>query len=153
LLYEWNETQAEYPSESCVHELFEQQVERTGPAGHGISDLRTYILDHHREPVPAGAVGEIYVGGGGVTRAYLNQPEATAEKFVPDPFVSEVGARMYKTGELGRWLPGGKVELSARNNSRVTIRGFRIELGVIEARLAEYPGVREAVVIAQEDAP
>jgi non-ribosomal peptide synthetase component F len=153
LLYGWNETKTEFPSESCVHELLEQQVERPGPAASGISDLRTYILDHHREPVPAGVIGEIYVGGACVMHAYQNPRELAAERFVPDPFIPEAGARMYKTGEEGKWLPGGEVEFFVRNDSRVTIRGFRIELREIESRLAEYPGVREAVVIVREDAP
>ena len=87
-----------------------------------------------------------------MARGYLNRPELTAEKFLADPFVSQPGARMYRTGDLGRWLADGNIEFLGRNDFQVKIRGFRIELGEIEARLTEHPGVREAVVIAREDA-
>src|SRR6202012_2053264 len=84
---------------------------------------------------------------------YLNRPELTAERFLPDPFSTEAGVRMYRTGDLGRWLADGNIEFLGRNDFQVKIRGFRIELGEIEARLAEHPGVREAVVVAREDTP
>jgi aryl carrier-like protein len=89
----------------------------------------------------------------GVARGYLNRPELTAERFLPDPFRTEAEARMYKTGDLGRWLPDGNIEFLGRNDFQVKIRGFRVELGEIEARLAEHPGVREAVVVARQDQP
>ena len=121
------------------------------PVGCRIPDLRIYILDGQRQPVPIGVVGELYVGGAGVARGYLNRPELTAERFLKDPFLEDDRARVYKTGDLGRWLENGEIEFLGRNDSQVKIRGFRIELGEIEARLAEHAAVQEAVVIARED--
>jgi amino acid adenylation domain-containing protein len=123
------------------------------PIGCRIPDLRVYLLDPHGEPVPIGVAGEMYVGGAGVARGYLNRPELTTERFLADPFSSEPGARLYRSGDLGRWLPDGEIEFLGRNDFQVKIRGFRIELGEIEARLAEYPAIREAVVLAREDRP
>jgi enterobactin synthetase component F len=117
--------------------------------GRPIANTRIYILDGHGHPVPLGVAGEIYIGGAGVARGYLNRPELTAQKFIASPFVE--GDRLYGTGDLGRYLPDGNIEFLGRNDHQVKIRGFRIELGEIEARLAEQPGVREAVVMALED--
>src|SRR5947207_2582586 len=93
------------------------------------------------------------MGGGGVARGYLNQPELTASRFVQDPFTQEPGARLYRTGDLGRYLPDGTVEFLGRIDHQVKIRGYRIELGEIETVLAQHPAVREAVVLAREDSP
>ena len=144
-------------TETTVHVTYRPleraDVERRGasPIGRTIPDLRTYILDSRGQPVPVGVKGELYVGGAGVARGYLNRKELTAERFVRDPFTAESGARMYKTGDLGRWLPDGTMEFLGRNDDQVKIRGFRIELGEIEARLKENAGVREAVVVARDD--
>jgi amino acid adenylation domain-containing protein len=121
------------------------------PIGRRIPDLKTYILDAQSQPAPVGVKGELHIGGAGVARGYLNRPEMTAERFQPDPYGEEAGARVYKTGDLGRWLSDGEIEFVGRNDSQVKIRGYRIELGEIEARLAEHSGVKDAVVIVGED--
>ncbi|MCS4509890.1 non-ribosomal peptide synthetase [Xylophilus ampelinus] len=135
------------------HALQAGDADRAGfsPIGVRLPHLRIYILDARMQPVPIGVQGELYIGGGGVARGYLNRPQLTAERFLDDPFVP--GARLYRSGDLGRWLSDGSIEYLGRNDQQVKIRGFRIEPGEIEARLAQVPGVREVVVLAREDAP
>ncbi|WP_268793477.1 AMP-binding protein, partial [Noviherbaspirillum sp. Root189] len=120
------------------------------PLGKPIRNLRLYLLDRQGQPVPIGVVGEIHIGGAGVGRGYLNRDELSAERFLRDPFVAEPGARMYKTGDLGRYLPDGNIAFLGRNDFQVKVRGFRIEPGEIEARMLAQDGVREAVVLARD---
>ncbi len=119
--------------------------------GEPLADLRVHILDAHRQPVPVGVVGELYVGGGGVARGYLGRPELTAERFLADPLAEHGGGRLYRTGDRGRYLAGGGIEYLGRGDLQVKVRGFRIELGEIEAALDQHPAVREAVVMARVD--
>jgi amino acid adenylation domain-containing protein len=118
-----------------------------------IPDLTVHLLDEHRRPVPLGQSGEIYVGGAGVAHGYLNRPELTAQRFIPDPFAAESKGRLYRSGDLGRYLPNGDLEYLGRIDQQVKIRGFRIELGEISAALNLHPGIRESVVIAVESSP
>ncbi|KAF9981153.1 hypothetical protein BGZ65_004258, partial [Modicella reniformis] len=118
------------------------------PIGHPISNNKIYILDKQGRPVPLGAVGELYIGGVGVARGYLNRPELTAEAFLPDPFAGDQDARMYKTGDLARYLPDGNIVFLGRNDHQVKIRGFRIELGEIEERIVDHILIDRAAVIA-----
>src|SRR5262249_16877161 len=147
------------PTEWTVGGVSEEVAQDGGLAGKGrvalgrpMGNMKVYVLDCQGKEVPVGVVGEIYIGGAGVTRGYLNRAELTAERFVSDPFAGDGGGRMYKTGGLGRWLADGTIEFLGRTDFQVKIRGYRIELGEIEARLMEHEGVREAVVIAQQGA-
>jgi acyl-coenzyme A synthetase/AMP-(fatty) acid ligase/aryl carrier-like protein len=122
------------------------------PLGHPLPNVQVYLLDAQLQAVPVGVTGELHIAGVGVGRGYLNRPDLTAEKFVPDPF-GEPGSRMYKTGDLARYLPDGNIEFLGRIDHQVKIRGFRIELGEVEAALQRCQRVREAVVLAREDEP
>jgi amino acid adenylation domain-containing protein len=146
-LYGPTETAIDATAWNCRYGIAGSSV----PIGRPIANARIYILDSYHKPAPIGVAGEIYIGGVQVGRGYLNRAELTTERFLPDPFGREPGARIYRTGDLGRWLPGGNIEFIGRNDFQVKLRGFRIELGEIEARLAEHPAVREAAVLVRED--
>uniref|UniRef100_UPI0036DB9B73 non-ribosomal peptide synthetase n=1 Tax=Photorhabdus sp. RM322S TaxID=3342825 RepID=UPI0036DB9B73 len=130
---------------SCLNEMAGQ----ANIIGRPLPNTRVYLLDAQGQPIPLGAVGELYVGGAGVARGYLNRPELTTEYFLADPFSDNPEARMYRTGDLARYLPDGNLEFLGRNDQQVKIRGFRIEPGEIEARLVEHPAVSKSVVLAQ----
>ena len=124
---------------------------RSVPLGRPISNIQIYILDADLQPVPVGVFGELHISGVGLARGYLNRPELTAERFIPNPFSAVAGSRLYKTGDLVRYLPDGNIEYLGRSDHQVKIRGFRIELGETEAVLKEHPGVREAIVAIKND--
>ena len=142
-------------TETTVHVTYFPLASSDIAAGHGsvigrrIPDLQIYILDKQLNPVPVGVTGELYIGGAGVARGYLNRAELTAEKFVRNPFLSEP-SRLFRTGDTARYLADGNIEYKGRIDAQVKIRGYRIELGEIESALAEHPAVREAAVVAQE---
>ncbi|MCG6137779.1 MAG: amino acid adenylation domain-containing protein [Nostoc sp. LLA-1] len=119
------------------------------PIGRAIANTQLYILDSHLQLVPLGVTGELYIGGVGVARGYLNRPELTQERFITHPFID--GEKLYKTGDLARYLPDGNIEYIGRIDHQVKIRGLRIELGEIENSLTQHPQIREAVVITQTD--
>ncbi|WP_193199909.1 non-ribosomal peptide synthetase/type I polyketide synthase [Nostoc sp. MG11] len=121
------------------------------PIGRPISNTQVYILNRHLQLVPIGVIGEVYVGGAGLARGYLHRPDLTTEKFINHPFSNEPGTRLYKTGDLARYLADGNIEFIGRIDNQVKVRGFRIELGEIEAVLAQHPNVLQAVVTTQED--
>jgi amino acid adenylation domain-containing protein len=130
-------------------------VERGSPTppdiGRPIDNRRLYVVDPHMGQVPVGVPGELYVGGEGLGRGYVNRPSLTAERFVPDPFSGRPGSRLYRTGDLVRYRPNGSLEYLGRIDQQVKIRGFRVEIGEIEAAIAEHPAVRDVVVLARED--
>jgi amino acid adenylation domain-containing protein len=132
------------------HDVKEVAEGKSVPIGRPISNTQLYVLDRAMQPVPIGVAGELYIGGPGLARGYVNGPELTAQKFVPHPFSSERGARLYKTGDLVRYLPDGAIEFLGRADFQVKVRGFRIELGEIENVLCRHPLVSEAAVIVRK---
>lgn len=142
------------PTETTVNASFARiNPQDNITIGHPVANTQIYLTDSKRRPVPIGITGEMHVGGAGLARGYLNRPDLTAEKFIPNPFSDLPGARLYRTGDLARFQPQGNIILLGRNDSQVKIRGFRIETLEIEAHLAQHPALRDAVVIAREDAP
>ncbi|ARV60165.1 non-ribosomal peptide synthetase [Nostocales cyanobacterium HT-58-2] len=138
----------------CVYQVPQsQKLSGSVPIGRPIANTQLYLLDEHQQLVPIGVPGELHIGGAGLARGYLNQPELTALKFIPNPFTKESGARLYKTGDLARYRPDGTLEFLGRIDHQVKIRGFRIELGEIEGVLLGHPDVQESVAIAREDRP
>ncbi|GAX45459.1 amino acid adenylation domain-containing protein [Tolypothrix sp. NIES-4075] len=145
------------PTEACIDSTYwtcqrgsDRQVV---PIGRAIANAQVYILDEYLQPVPIGVPGELHIGGAGLARGYLNRPELTQEKFIPNPFEKAEGSRLYKTGDLARYLPDGTIEYLRRIDNQVKIRGFRIELGEIEELLNQHEDVQAACVIAREDNP
>ena len=137
---------------TCCHPMDrESELRDSVPIGRPIANTQVYVLDQERSLVPVGVVGELYAGGDGLARGYLNQPELTQEKFIPSPFTP--GKRLYRTGDLVRWREEGVLEYVGRQDQQVKVRGYRIELGEIEHALSIQPAVREAVVICREDEP
>ena len=135
---------------STVYRTRIQDEGVTVSIGRPIAGVRIYLLDTLMRPVSIGMLGELYIAGQGLARAYHNRPDMTAEKFIPDPFCAEAGGRMYQTGDLARYRPDGNIEFAGRRDQQVKIRGYRIELGEIEARILEHPEVQDAVVLARE---
>jgi amino acid adenylation domain-containing protein len=134
---------------STTHRV--EETKGTIPIGRPIANTHTYILDALQRPVPAGGIGQLYIGGAGVARGYFNRSELTAEQFRQDPFRGKPGSRIYCTGDLARYRPDGVIEYLGRADSQVKIRGYRIELGEIETALDRYPGVRQAAVAVRDD--
>jgi amino acid adenylation domain-containing protein len=143
---------SEVSSDAAIFKAREFEGERV-PIGRPLPNVQVYVLDRHQEPVPIGVCGEIYVGGIGVARGYINRIELQAERFLPDPFGADPSGRIYRTGDLGRWRPDGQLEYLGRGDHQVKIRGYRIELGEIESQVLRHASVREAVVLAREDVP
>ena len=145
------------PTEASVDVTYYHCTTESGrsivPIGKPIWNTQIYILDRYLRPVPIGVPGELHIGGVGLARGYLKRPELTEEKFIPDPFAKHAGARLYKSGDLARFLPDGNIEYLGRLDFQVKLRGFRIELGEIEAALLQHPAVRQSVVLAREDEP
>jgi len=143
------------PTETTIQctcgECYAEQQGPTASIGRPITNTRVHILDSQLNPVPLGALGEIYIGGVGVGRGYLHRPELTAERFVPDPFSRVGGARFYRTGDIGRYLEDGRIDCLGRVDQQVKVRGHRIELGEVEAALREHEEVKEAVVVRHAD--
>jgi amino acid adenylation domain-containing protein/non-ribosomal peptide synthase protein (TIGR01720 family) len=143
------------PTETTVYSIGAEIGRDDGdvPIGRPLANTRVYVLDESLEPVPVGATGELFIGGDGVALGYRNNPQLTAERFLPDPFDGRPGARMYRTSDRARWRPDGVLEFLGRLDHQVKIRGYRVELGEIESVLAAHPAVSRAAVLIREDRP
>jgi len=143
------------PTETTVWSTFHRldSAQTPVPIGRPVCNTQIHILDEDGQQVPVGTMGELYIGGDGVTLGYLGRDDLTAERFLPDPFRSEPGARLYRTGDLGRWREDGILECLGRIDHQIKVRGYRIEPGEIEAQLCGHPAIAQAVVIAREDTP
>jgi amino acid adenylation domain-containing protein len=148
-LYGPTEASVDVTSWACIR----GDPRRVVPIGRPIANTQIYILNSRLQPIPTGVSGELHIGGVGLARGYHNRPELTAEKFIRDPFSKEGDARLYKTGDLSRFLPDGNVEYLGRMDNQIKIRGFRVELGEIESALRKHPAVLDTVVVAREDSP
>ncbi|GAB3897497.1 hypothetical protein GCM10029964_080450 [Kibdelosporangium lantanae] len=139
------------PTEITVFCTVEECVPdgRTPAIGRPVAGTELYVLDEYLQPVPVGVVGELYIGGTGVTRGYQNRPDLTADRYMPHPFSSRPGARVYRTGDRVRYSRDGRLHYLGRNDHQVKIRGVRTEPGEVQAAVTEHPGVREAVVLAR----
>jgi amino acid adenylation domain-containing protein/non-ribosomal peptide synthase protein (TIGR01720 family) len=126
---------------------------RNPPIGRPIPGAQIYLLDQSLQPVPVGVPGELFIGGEGIARGYLDRPDLTADKFIPHPFADQLGARLYRTGDRGRYLPDGQIEFLDRLDRQIKIRGFRVELGEVEAVLRQHPAVQDMFMVAREDTP
>ncbi|HSN96720.1 MAG TPA: amino acid adenylation domain-containing protein, partial [Candidatus Nanopelagicales bacterium] len=136
----------------CIHEV-DELPQRAAPIGKPIANTRLYVLDRAMRPAPVGVAGELYIGGEGVARGYHGRPTATAASFVPDPFSSQPGARLYRSGDRARFRDDGVLEFIGRLDEQIKLRGYRIELGEIDAALRAHSSVRDAVAIVREDTP
>ncbi len=138
---------------SSVYRCQFQQHEMLVPIGRPITNVQMYLLDQELHPVPIGVPGELFIGGRGIGRGYLDRADLTAEQFIPHPYSKQPGERLYRTGDLARYNVGGSIEFLGRSDQQVKIRGYRIELGEIEVQLRQHPDVQECVVLAREDMP
>ncbi|MFY1824742.1 non-ribosomal peptide synthase/polyketide synthase [Myxococcus fulvus] len=129
-----------------------EDVGTSVPIGRPIGNTQVYILDEGMEPVPVGVAGELFIGGDGLARGYLRQPDVTADRFIPNPFSAAPGERLYRTGDLARWRPDGVLEFLGRRDSQVKVRGYRIELAEVEAALLAHPSVKEGLVVVRDGA-
>jgi acyl-coenzyme A synthetase/AMP-(fatty) acid ligase/acyl carrier protein len=148
------------PTETTVHSTYHPLTlaeindrETRSRIGKALPDLKVHVLDKEMQMVPIGVKGEIYIGGPGLARGYLDRPELTADRFLPDPFSEWQGERMYRTGDQGSRRADGSLEYFGRLDMQVKIRGYRIELGEIESALLDFPGAKQCVVIVREDVP
>ena len=149
---QYGPTESHVVTEYTLNPSFQHEPDLP-PIGRPIANTEIYILDPHLNPVPIGVAGELLIGGVGVAQGYFNRAELTEEKFIASPFSTTPGARLYKTGDLARYLPDGNIEFLGRIDNQVKIRGFRIELGEIDAVLTQHPAIQQAVVLAREDTP